>query len=171
MGIAGAASVWSVTSAPTLLALSCALGVALASLACIDAISLRLPDILTLPLTAAGLAIALGWLPQYQTERLVGALAGFSVLAVLAWAYRQVRGHEGLGLGDAKLLGAAGAWLGWKALPTLTLIACAAAFGIIAVRALLQGRPSLSRPLPLGVALCLAFWVEWLRAVSGAEAS
>ncbi|WP_143280217.1 prepilin peptidase [Bordetella bronchiseptica] len=56
-------------------------------------------------------------------QAIAGAAAGYALLAGVAWAFRRRTGRDGLGLGDAKLLAALGAWLGWQALPALLLAA------------------------------------------------
>jgi leader peptidase (prepilin peptidase)/N-methyltransferase len=90
-------------------------------LAALDVEYQWLPDRLTLPLIPAGLAVAwLGIGPSLE-ERLIGAAAGFLALALIAFAYRRLRGREGLGGGDPKLLAAIGAWLGWQQLPFVML--------------------------------------------------
>ena len=123
--------------------------------AVIDARRLILPDYLTLPLTAAGLALA--WLqPPDLTTRLIGAAAGFLVFAGIAFLYRKIRQRDGLGLGDAKLLAAAGAWLGWEDLPSVVLIASVG--GLIWA---LVKRPDAKTQLPFGPFLALGFWLVW----------
>ncbi|HEX8232115.1 MAG TPA: A24 family peptidase [Caulobacteraceae bacterium] len=146
---------------------SCALAWSLLVLAAVDLTQLRLPDLLTLPLLAAGLFASL-FLPEAQPlDHLAGAAAAYGAMAGLAWAYSQFRGREGLGLGDAKLLAAAGAWLGWQALPSVVLVACAAAFAMIGLRWTMHGRETLRQPFPFGAPLCLAFWLTWLHGPLG----
>lgn len=154
---------WAALAAPdaVVLALTLCLGWALICLAAIDLVALRLPDLLTLPLIVAGL-VAAAVLPGMPVlDHLAGAAAGYGLLAVLAWGFRRLRGEDGVGLGDAKLLAAAGAWLGWRALPSVLVIACLAAFAWIAVRALAPRRES-PRPIPFGPPLALAIWLVWL---------
>ncbi len=137
---------------------SCGLGWALLTLAWIDAVCLRLPDVLTLPLILAGLAEA-AWLePEALDARAFGAAVGYTALWAVAWAYRRVRRRDGLGLGDAKLLAAGGAWVGVWLLGDVIL---AAALGglLWAVR---QGRVNLSARVPFGPFLAGAIWVAWL---------
>ena len=69
-----------------------------------------------------------------------GLLAGYGVLAGIGWVFAQLRGRRGIGLGDAKLFAAAGAWLGWAALPSVMLIACGLGVVWFAVAALRDGR-------------------------------
>ncbi|PZU11066.1 A24 family peptidase [Sphingomonas sp.] len=128
-------------------------GWGLAVLALLDLDHFWLPDRLTLPLGALGLAIG----PALAIDRLIGAAAGYAALALLAAAYRRARGRIGLGRGDAKLLGAIGAWLGWAALPFVLLAACA--LGIL--WAILARKGAQDR-LPLGTLLAVAGWGGWI---------
>lgn len=141
--------------------LAAVLGWWLLALALIDLRAWLLPDTLTLPLLAAGLAAAaLGLPPGTSVASAVGgAAAGYGTLAGLGHVYRRLRGREGLGLGDAKLLGAAGAWLGLDSLPWVVL--AAALLGL--VLALAQRQPMRAETaVPFGPALALAFWGVFL---------
>lgn len=145
-----------------LLTATLTLGWTLLTLGIVDLVAFRLPDILTLPLAAAGLLLSL-WLPDHDPlAHLIGAAAGFLVLYLIAILYRSVRAREGLGLGDAKLAAAAGAWLGWQGLPSAVLIACAVAFIWIGVGVAIRGRAVLTQQVAFGVPLCFAFWLVWL---------
>lgn len=156
--------VWAALVVPTswVLPASLLLGWALVMLAAIDFAVFRLPDRLTLPLLAAGLAISYAPPGSPGLDHLLGAAAGYGSLAALAFAWRRWRGVEGVGLGDAKLLGVAGAWLGWRPLPAVVLVACAAAFALVAVRAVTRGRSSLGERVAFGAPLSLAIWTVWL---------
>lgn len=159
---------WAATvlAGPVPLAASSVLGWALLALAWTDWRSLRLPNLLTLPLLAAGLAATALLAPDALAAHLLGALAGYAVLAAVAHLYRRHRGRDGLGLGDAKLLAAGGAWLGWQALPGTLLLACLLALAaLLALR--LAGRRGLAQAvLPFGPALALAIWLAWLYGAS-----
>jgi leader peptidase (prepilin peptidase)/N-methyltransferase len=139
--------------------LAALLGWWLLALATIDLVAWVLPDILTLPLIVAGLLLAawggpLSGLASPGSSAL-GATFGYLALAGIGLAYRRLRGREGLGLGDAKLLAAAGAWLGIERLPVVLLAAALLGLAL----ALLQHRElKAETALPFGPALALAFW-------------
>ena len=105
----------------------------LVALAVLDAEHLWLPDWITLPETALGfiafllrLKLTSGdvlsahrgvFLPQNillhdAIRRLLGILAAVGLILLIRWVYWLVRRREGIGLGDAKLMGMLAAWLG-----------------------------------------------------------
>jgi leader peptidase (prepilin peptidase)/N-methyltransferase len=147
---------------PAQIAAGAVLGWALVLLAAVDILVLRLPDAVTLPLAAAGVVSGAWMSPPEMTDRLVGAVAGWLVLSALGWAFFRLRGKQGIGQGDAKLLAAAGAWLGWRALPAVVLIACAGGFAWMGVAVLRKGRAAASAPMPFGPPLCAGVWIVWL---------
>lgn len=116
-----------------------------------------LPDALTLPLLWLGLLFqASGILPQVgPTEAIFGAAGGYLLFRLLAWLWRVLRHQEALGGGDVKLLAALGAWLGWRPLPLLLLIASGAGLIAVVLARLFMRRP-LHLPLPFGPCLALA---------------
>jgi leader peptidase (prepilin peptidase)/N-methyltransferase len=95
-------------------------------------------------------------------ERLLAVALGFSVLALVSSAYRRIRNRDGLGLGDAKLLGALGAWVGLGGLASVLFIGALAGIGFALCRAMVMGTPSLRRKLPFGPFLAVSGWIVWL---------
>lgn len=146
-----------------IVALACAvMGWLLLLLAVLDWRHLWLPDRLTLALGVAGLVANMAGIGPGIRDALIGAVAGFASLALVAAAYRRIRGREGLGGGDPKLLAAIGAWTGWAALPAIVLVASVLGL-IVAVLLLFGGRckgPLLQ--LPLGTFLAVAAWPVWI---------
>jgi leader peptidase (prepilin peptidase)/N-methyltransferase len=159
-----AMAVWGYWAAPPHLLLpTCVLGWALIVLAAVDFAAMRLPDAITLPLIALGLLV-MARLPDLSLlDRMIGAAAGYGVFAGLGLLYHRLRGRHGLGLGDAKLAAAAGAWLGWATLPLFILLACLGGIAWAGLR-MIRTRDSLHTPLPFGVPLAAAFWLVWLYA-------
>jgi leader peptidase (prepilin peptidase)/N-methyltransferase len=150
------------------IAFTIALALFLATATAIDVRSHRLPDLVTLPLLATGLAANVllgGWatLPL----QVMGAGLGFFALWLVARLYRQFRGNHGLGLGDAKLLAAAGAWLGPLYLAPIVFLG--ALLGLIAAGFLrVTGHPISSQSIiPFGPFLCAAFFGLWCANLAG----
>jgi leader peptidase (prepilin peptidase)/N-methyltransferase len=139
--------------------LDCAFGWTLLALAWIDWRQLRLPDALTLPLLLAGLAAAALDGQAALLSGVIGALAGYAALRLVGESYFSLRGHEGLGQGDAKLLAAAGAWLGWEALPWVVLLAALLGLALAVARRAGGGALTRETALPFGPPLALAIWI------------
>jgi len=142
--------------------LDCLLGWWLLTLAWIDARHWRLPDALTLPLVLVGLIAAAAFAPDTLFARALGAALGYSALQAIAWLYRKWRGRDGLGGGDAKLLAAAGAWVGASALPSVVFVAALAALATALALRLRGVRLAAQSALPFGPFLALATWFVWL---------
>jgi leader peptidase (prepilin peptidase)/N-methyltransferase len=142
--------------------LDCLLGWWLLALGWIDLRSWLLPDALTLPLIIAGLAAAFLFSPDQLIDRALGAALGYLSLIAIAALYRALRGREGLGGGDAKLLAASGAWLGAAALPQVVLLAALSALATAACLRPAGIRLGIHSALPFGPFLALATWVLWL---------
>jgi leader peptidase (prepilin peptidase)/N-methyltransferase len=134
----------------------------LLALAAIDLRSYRLPHHMTVPLAIAGLVVSGLIAPARILDALLGAALGFALFALVAWAYHRLRGCEGLGEGDAWLLAAIGAWVGWQGIPSVILLACLSGFAWVGVRLALGKAVSGTTPLAFGPHLCLAGWIIWL---------
>ena len=126
----------------------------LIALAVIDFETGFLPDALTLPLIIIGLLANMGGIIAPITDAVIGAAVGFLAFWIIGIAFHRIRGIEGLGLGDAKLLSAIGAWLGWQALAPVVLAAALIGLtGVFAMR--LRGKEiNATTPIPFGPALC-----------------
>ena len=146
------------------LAASCLLGWGLLALAWIDALTMRLPDFLTLPLILSGLAESLWCDPNALTDRALGAALGYTIFRVLASIYRRLRNRDGLGEGDAKLLAAAGAWVGASMLADVVLAAAIGGLGFAAVLRLTGKSMNSTTRIPFGPFLAAASWLVWLAA-------
>lgn len=133
-------------------------GLLLLTLALFDARHFWLPDLLTATLALSGLALS----PVPIEDKLIGMVAGYGALAAIGFGYRRLRGREGLGGGDPKLLGAIGAWMGFAPLPMVMVIASVIGLGwAIGLRQQGQAVDGTTR-LPLGTLMALAAFPLWL---------
>ncbi len=137
--------------------------VALLYLAYIDWRTFRLPNVITLPLLVLG--VAFNWASDLcftsPISALIGVVLGYGSIWAFNTGYRLLRKHNGIGMGDAKLLAALGAWLGWSALPSILLIA--SVIGLVGGVAWLQWRGHrLQQAFPFGPFLVIAGIIELL---------
>ena len=148
--------------------ISCALGWLLLGIAFIDARNFIIPDELSLPAIPAGLIAA-----YFTTDNIEPHLVVLEhVMAALAWGaafylvriiYRQLRERDGLGLGDVKLIIAAGAWTGFIGVSYVTLLACIVAISFIISAQIIGGRKlSANTPIPFGAFLAPSIWMVWV---------
>lgn len=147
------------------LAISACLALTLALLSVIDLRTFRLPDALTLPLAVAGLTIP--WLVDGDitvTERALAGIGAYAALALINRAYLKLRGQHGLGLGDAKLFGAAGTWVGALSLCYVLLWASLAALLAYAIHAVRRGGGDRFERIAFGPFLAFGFWLVWITA-------
>jgi leader peptidase (prepilin peptidase) / N-methyltransferase len=123
-----------------------------------------LPDNMTLPLVWLGLLLSLAapiaavGLPVDPRSSIIGAVAGYLSLWSVYHAFRLLTGKEGMGYGDFKLFAALGAWLGWRMLLPIILLAAftGAVLGILMIA--LRGRDR-NVPIPFGPYLAAAGWI------------
>ena len=151
---------------PQALWATCALGWSLLALAWIDWDHLRLPDALTLPLLALGLFATWALDPEAAADHAAAAALAYLAFRGVALAYRLLRGREGLGQGDAKLLAASGAWVGFAGLPSVVLYAALIALATTLLQRL-RRRTAADTPIPFGPYLALATWLVRLYGVAG----
>lgn len=138
------------------------LGLTLVALSVIDIDCLRLPDVLTLPLVGSGLGLALFLKWDDPIYRVGAALVGYGVLYAVSRLYERTRGRAGLGLGDAKLFAAAGAWVGFEGLATVLLCGSLSAL-VWAGYSSFRGQVlSAATALPFGPFLAFGLWSVWL---------
>lgn len=142
-----------------LLGASVGLALGLLWLSYIDLRTGLLPDLLTLPLGLAGVAVSVysgNWVPS-----IAGGVAGYALIAGLAAFWRSQRGYEGIGLGDAKLLAASGFWVGVFALPVILLVASILGLVGALVTAKTTRSDDMNVAIPFGPFLALGAWAAW----------
>lgn len=133
----------------------------LLTLAVLDWRHFWLPDALTLLLALLGLTVGDRATGMGLADRALGAAIGYGSLLLISLAYRWLRRRDGLGLGDAKLLGAIGGWVGWQSLPFILLIASATGIALIVIRQAAGHGFNPHAKLPFGTMLAVAVWPGW----------
>lgn len=141
-GLVTAVIVWQFGLTLEAFAFSC-VAWAVIALALIDFDTMLLPDVIVLPLIWAGLLATIWLSPADIAAHVLGASAGYLFFRVLP-----------IGRGDAKLAAAAGAWLGWTALP---LVISAGAILSALMGVIYYLRLGKSKPYPFGPALGVGF--------------
>ncbi len=124
-------------------------------LALIDLEHQLLPDVITLPGIAAGIASSL--LPDSPVTLLgsiAAAVGGFAALTAINAVYRSVRGTDGFGGGDPKMVAMIGAFLGWQGALLTVLVASVAGTFVGVGLMIFEGRDA-QHKLPLGTFLAL----------------
>ncbi len=119
-----------------------------------------LPNSITLPGIVIGVLFSLAGPPGWRAS-LLGVLLGGGVLYAIAWGYYAVRREEGLGMGDVKMLGMIGAFLGWQAV-LLTLVLASLSGALIGVAMISLQRGSMKYALPFGTFLAIGAVVAML---------
>lgn len=114
-----------------------------------------LPDDLTYPLLWAGLLLNLNGTFVPLADAVIGAAAGYLALWSVYWLFKLATGKEGMGYGDFKLLAALGAWLGWKALPTIILLSSVVG-ALVGIGLIVFAKRGRDKPIPFGPYLAAA---------------
>jgi len=141
----------------------------LAVIAIIDYEHMIIPDSLVISIAVLSIpGFALG-LPPSWLDRLIGALAGFAILYLLAVLSEKILKKDGMGGGDIKLIAAAGLILGWNNLLSLGVGSVVALFMIVLMKLVAknlneEGRIPFGTPLAIAMGICHYFgnWmISW----------
>ncbi|MEL6388135.1 MAG: A24 family peptidase [Pseudomonadota bacterium] len=164
MAAGAGVSAWTVMAAPLALwGLSALLGWLLLVLAAIDFRLFILPNRLVAVLAGLGALMVAFDRPEVWLDHAIGGALGYGILFAVEVGYKAVRGRDGLGRGDAKLLGAIGVWTGWEGLPSVMLAASVAGLGAALAMAAVRRTPlSGSVAIAFGPWIALGGWIVWL---------
>jgi len=113
-----------------------------------------IPDVISLPGIACGLAASIIFGQISWLDSLIGIIAGGGVLYLVAVIFERMTGKVGMGGGDIKLLAMIGAWMGWPALPFVVLISSLTGV-VIGSLSLLLSRQGLRTRIPFGPFLAI----------------
>jgi leader peptidase (prepilin peptidase)/N-methyltransferase len=138
-----------------LLAVRLVFGCAMIVLLFIDLQHRILPNAITLPGIVVGVTASFlvpappGWL-----DSLIGAAAGAGVLFAIGELYLRIRHEEGLGMGDVKMLGMIGAFLGWK-LMLVAMVIASLLGSIVGLTVIAARKGGMKSALPFGTFLAI----------------
>jgi len=159
MGLSWAGLAWHFGLSPLLLQVLLLVSL-LWVLTLIDLETGLLPNVLTFPGIAIGLAFA--WWFGYFQDALIGAAIGYGAFWLIARLFLLVTGREGMGYGDFKLLAMLGAFMGWQALPFI-VFASSFVGAIVGTLFLLLAKKNMQAEIPFGPYLAGAgmIWFLW----------
>lgn len=123
----------------------------------IDIEEMFIPDQITFSLLWLGLLANTQYFFTTPTNAIYGCMLGYIFFWVVAKCFQLIRGKEGLGHGDFKLLAMLGAWMGVYALFNIILIASLSGLILIGTLSLLK-KHNTSHPFPFGPFLALGGW-------------
>ena len=126
-----------------------AFAAALVTITFIDLDHRIIPDVISLPGIVVGLAVSFVSPLVTPVDAVLGIFAGGGVLLAIALAYQAIRGQEGMGGGDVKLLAMIGAFLGWQSV-FVTLMLASLIGSLIGVALMLYQRADTKLAIPFG---------------------
>ncbi len=126
-----------------------AFAAALVTITFIDLDHRIIPDVISLPGIVVGLLVSFVSPLVTPLDAVLGALAGGGVLLGIAYGYQAIRGQEGMGGGDIKLLAMIGAFLGWRSV-FVTLMVASLIGSLIGVAVMVYQRADTKLAIPFG---------------------
>ena len=141
------------------------LALLMVAIAVVDARHFVIPD--ELNIAALGLALIYAGTQNSGIAAIALAVVRGAFLSLtflgLRIAYRALRKRDGIGLGDIKLAGVAGAWLSWQTIPIAVQIAALAALMTYGIHRYVAGHAlQMTHRLPFGLFFAPAIWLGWL---------
>jgi leader peptidase (prepilin peptidase)/N-methyltransferase len=118
-----------------------------------------IPNVITFPGMAAALLFSFSSGHVTTVDALIGLAGGGGFLYLVAWVYLTMTRREGMGMGDVKLLGLIGAFLGWQALP-VTIMTASLTGSLVGLVAMRLSRADTTYAVPFGPFLSLGALVH-----------
>lgn len=117
----------------------------------------------------AGLSIRLLWIALFDQSRLPYFLGSMCIAAgafyFLGFIYETIRRRQGLGEGDAAVVGIIGLWGGWEMLSIAVLIAAVSGLLVGGAFLLIQKQTLMTSRIPFAPFLCLGggvvYFINW----------
>lgn len=154
---------WGITAAAAVI-----FGATLLAISAIDIRSFLIADRLVIPLLWLGLLANID--AQFATlrEAVAGAMAGYALIFLLRQGGFLLARKEVIGMGDAKLMAAVGAWLGYPAVPFVLFLGAVLGLLFALPRLALKGNRKRYRFISFGpflsaAAAIMLFWGDDIR--------
>lgn len=143
---------------------SAVLGSLLVWISLVDTQRFEIPDSASVLLAASGLWFA--WSDGvFMADHIGAALVWSLVFWGTGEGYARLRGFDGLGFGDVKLMVGIGLWLGFVQTTLVVFAAACAGILVLLTRSMLERAPPrtlATTAVAFGPFLCLSTWVIWL---------
>ena len=130
----------------------------------IDLDTYIIPDIFSVTGIPVGFAFSFFTLHPTWQNSLLGIAFGGGFFLLIAYSYRWIRGLDGLGGGDIKLLAMIGAFTGWQGV-AFTVLAASLSGALAGTWAMRRTRKGMATMIPFGPflslgAVCFLLWGE-----------
>jgi len=147
---------------------SCYLAASLLALSVIDVEFQLIPNRITYPLAVVGVGLTAFWvlalgfpLGKMLLRAALGAVVGGGSLWLVGVLGKLALRKEAMGMGDVKLMAAAGIWLGWE-MVLFAIFLGALAGALVSLVLLLLGLTRMGKRLPFGPFLSIGIWICFL---------
>ncbi|MCW3783535.1 prepilin peptidase [Defluviimonas salinarum] len=127
----------------------------------IDIVRFEIPDLAVALLVVTGVLDACAAAPSAWPDRVIGIAFWPAAFWTVAAGFRRLRGYDGLGLGDVKLVAGLAAWIGFLGMNTVVMAAAVAGAATLgAGLAARRGQSALTvqSAVAFGPFLCLSAW-------------
>ncbi|EDH9623031.1 prepilin peptidase [Salmonella enterica subsp. enterica serovar Austin] len=133
-----------------------------------------IPDVLSLGLLWSGLVLSVcGLIRVSPFQAVTGCVLAYCLISAVQYGYRVIRGHEGLGGGDAKLFAAASVWVGLSQVPWLILFSAVCGGVLFGIKKFYQRKILVQAPAVLpgeynddSEVLCDGFYIPFGPAIA-----
>ncbi len=129
----------------------------------------KIPDLVNLMILAFGLLMVVRIASADWWHHLIGGIVGYASIRIIEIVYRKTKKQEGIGRGDAKMIGVTGIWVAWSGLPILLLIASLSGIVCVLISSIAQGKKLnqlFDQKFAFAPAIALGAWSTWFYLLS-----
>ncbi|MGV2974291.1 prepilin peptidase [Roseibium alexandrii] len=148
--------------APVQIAFAACLFLSLSWASYVDLKQMEIPDTVSIGLFPAGAIWVLIQVPDDLSVRLMSAMAVLVGLYLFGRAFSWLRGQEGLGFGDVKLIASSTVWIGISNLSVMIVLAACSGIIVSIISVRNAGEAGVQEKMPFGPHLAFSIWIVWL---------